>query len=189
MKVHFFRHGITIANEQMLYYGATDISLSQRGVDELKRLKNETVLPDADFFATSGLRRTKETLRLLYDKEPNLKIPELNEFNFGDFEMKNYDQLRDDPGFIRWLSGGDDAMCPGGESNNQFAHRVKRGLKIVKEIKAENVAIVTHGGVIGILMQMLFPQVHMNYYSWVPDCGHGYTVNFGDDAMTHTPIE
>ena len=189
MKIHFLRHGVTIANEQMFYYGATDIPVCPRGVDELKRLKRETVLPDADFYATSGLYRTKQTLFLLYDKEPMLEIPELNEFNFGDFEMKNYDQLRDDPEFIRWISDGDDAKCPNGESNNQFVSRVKRGLEIVTNIKAESIVVVSHGGVIASLMEVLFPKVRGNYYDWVPDCGRGYTVDFNTTPKKCIPID
>lgn len=176
MKIHFLRHGRTEANERGLYYGSTDLPLSERGVVELRELKSTLSFPVADIHVTSGMRRAKESLLILYEKEPIRTISELNEFDFGDFEMKTYAELKDHPDYSRWISGGDEAACPNGESKNLFVERIRRGLEILFALDAENVVVVCHGGVIGAVMEFLFPGLKEHYYAWVPDCGRGYTV-------------
>ena len=38
MNIYLIRHGKTPANEQRIYCGSTDMSLSEGGIDELKNL-------------------------------------------------------------------------------------------------------------------------------------------------------
>ena len=67
------RHGRTEANEKWLYCGSTDLSLSDAGREELLALRREADYPAAAGlrFATSGMRRTEETLAPLFgDSEP-----------------------------------------------------------------------------------------------------------------------
>lgn len=182
MKIHLIRHGRTAANEQGLYYGSTDLPLSERGVVELYELKKSISFPVADIYVTSGLRRAKESLAVLYDKVPERTVPELNEFDFGDFEMKTYEELRDRPDFRHWISGGDDSSCPNGESKNRFVERILKGWDIVRRLDAESVVVLCHGGVIGAVMEALFPGKKEHYYAWVPDCGQGYSL----DTLTNT---
>ena len=176
MTIHFLRHGLTQANEKQLYYGSTDLPLSEQGVGELQRLRETLALPAADCHVTSGLRRAKESLHILFGVTPQQTVAELNEYDFGDFEMKSYEELKHDPAYLRWIAGDDDTLCPGGESRNQFAERVTKGFEIVRNIKADRVLVVCHGGVISTLMEQLFPGQKNHYYEWIPECGRGFTV-------------
>lgn len=188
MKLHFLRHGRTLANEQGLYYGSTDLPLSERGVAELEALRDSFLFPVAERHITSGLNRAQQSLAILYGKEPEMTIPELNEFDFGDFEMKSHEELKDKPDFINWIAGDLDTACPNGESHNQFVKRIKRGFEIVCNLNASNTVIVCHGGVIGALMDIFFPG-EKHYYAWVPDCGRGYTLEITNGKPTnYTPI-
>lgn len=190
MNIHFIRHGRTEANERGLYYGSTDLPLTERGVEELKKLKMTVEYPIAEIHLASDLRRTHETLHILYGKEPERTIVEFNEFDFGDFEMKTYEELRSDPDFIHWVSSGDDAACPGGESQNRFVERILRGFDILQHLGKRDVVLVCHGGVIGTLMDLLFPSEKDHYYAWVPDCGLGYTVELSaGKPVAYSPIE
>ena len=61
MKSHItlIRHGITEGNVRRLYYGATNVPLAQKGIDELKRLTAEGIYPDGEGaeFITTGMGR------------------------------------------------------------------------------------------------------------------------------------
>lgn len=104
-QIVLIRHGITVGNEQRLYYGATDVALSQRGMDKLTNMAKEGFYPDspdAEYY-TSGMLRTEQTFRILYGDKPHTKISNLRELDFGRFEMKTYDELEKDPEAKEWL--------------------------------------------------------------------------------------
>ena len=99
--------------------------------------------------------------------------------DFGRFEMRSYQQLKDDPDYLAWIGGDIFAnVPPGGESSYQMA---QRALEAFREIAAtaENAVIVTHGGCIAAIMTTLFPEARKNIYEWQPHPGHGYCLRDG----------
>ena len=91
MEIHIIRHGKTIANEQKLYCGSTDLPLSEEGKKEIALLKEEGIYPaGAGMLFTSSLIRTDETLDIIYEGCEGIHIPEIAEYDFGLFEMKSY---------------------------------------------------------------------------------------------------
>jgi alpha-ribazole phosphatase len=44
-KIVLIRHGITEGNEMHMYYGSTDVSLSERGKHLLEKQRNEGLYP------------------------------------------------------------------------------------------------------------------------------------------------
>ena len=170
---YLIRHGKTQANEQHLYCGSTDLPLSSNGEAELKQLRYR--LPPARFF-TSGMVRTEQTLSLLFGDIPHVQAPEFREIDFGRFEMQSYEQLKNDPDYLSWISGDNHRnVPPGGESGEQMEQRV---LSAFRRLEAENIptVLITHGGVIACIMASLFPEENKNRYQWQPEPGHGYAV-------------
>ena len=58
------------------------------------------IYPDgsnADFY-TTGLRRTEQTMEIIYGKREHEILPQLKEMNFGDYEMKSFYRWIPDPG-------------------------------------------------------------------------------------------
>ena len=84
MTIYLIRHGKTEANEQHLYCGSTDLSLSEAGRAELQNLHYEI---QNVRFLTSGMKRTNETLQVLFGEVPYEADPRFREVDFGDFEM------------------------------------------------------------------------------------------------------
>ena len=158
-----------------MYCGQTDVSLSQQGMQELLALKNSIVYPTADVYITSGLKRTAETLQVLYDKDPDIVISEFKELNFGDFEMKSYEELKNRPEYQQWIGGAHDFACPNGESKAEFNGRVRIGLEKLCGIKADSAVVICHGGVIVHIMERMFPK-QRNFYEWQPENGRGYSL-------------
>ena len=168
MSIYLIRHGKTRANEQHLYCGSTDLSLSAGGREELLSLRY-AIAPER--FVTSGMRRTDETLQILFGNVPFSVDARFREVDFGDFEMKSYEMLKDDPAYQAWLTGDNESnIPPNGESGAQMTHRV---LEALREIP-DGTALVTHGGVIAAIMESLFPGEGKNRYQWQPEPGCGY---------------
>ena len=170
MIIYLIRHGKTSANEKHLYCGSTDLPLSDAGKEELRSvhydIKNVR-------FLTSGMKRTNETLRILFGDVPYEVDPRFREVDFGIFEMHSYEELKDTPEYQNWLTGDNDAnIPPQGESGAQMKVRV---LEALSEIQKDT-CIITHGGVIAAIMEHLFPEECKNRYQWQPKNGSGYII-------------
>ena len=174
--LYLIRHGRTRANEEHLYCGSSDLPLSPGGEEELKRLRY--VLPPVRF-VTSGMRRTEQTLALLFGQVPHEIRPAFREIDFGRFELHSYEELKEDSEYLAWITGDNHGnIPPGGESGAQMEQRV---LCAFRRLEAENIptALITHGGVIACIMAHLFPEENKNRYQWQPEPGHGYAVMDG----------
>ncbi|MBR6811774.1 MAG: histidine phosphatase family protein [Oscillospiraceae bacterium] len=180
-QVHLIRHARTEANDSYRYCGWTDLELSRRGREELSELiANKKYPPLAKNVFTSGLKRTEQTLEMIYGEVEHCIEPDLKEMHFGDFEMHTYEELLSDERYIEWISGDNEAnVCPGGESGNIMTKRALRAFeRILKECEGD-VTIVTHGGVIAAIMAELFPN-EKNRFEWQPKNGTGYTLVFNE---------
>lgn len=173
MTIYLIRHGKTQANENHLYCGSTDLPLSPAGAEALKGRHYDVGNVK---FVTSGMRRTRETLEILFGDVPYTVEPRFREVDFGIFEMHGYPELKDTPAYQAWLTGDNDAnVPPEGESGVQMTRRV---LEAFRELE-EDTCVLTHGGVIAALMAALFPEEGKNRYEWQPPCGHGYAITDG----------
>ena len=174
--IYLIRHGKTSANEQHLYCGSTDLSLSEAGAAELESLHYGIRDPR---FITSGMKRTEETLKILFGSVPFETDPGFREVDFGVFEMHSYEDLKDQKDYQLWLTGDNESnVPPNGESGIQMKHRVIETFGKYADTQ-QNLVIVTHGGVIAVLMAHLFPQEQKNRYQWQPRPGHGYVITDG----------
>ena len=171
MTIYLIRHGKTEANERHLYCGSTDLSLSDAGRAELQQLHYD--IKNVRFL-TSGMKRTNETLRILFGDVPYEEDSRFREVDFGIFEMRSYEELKDTPEYQTWITGGNESnIPPHGESGVQMRNRVLGALADLKE----DTCIITHGGVIAIIMENLFPNEGKNRYQWQRAPGMGYVVN------------
>ena len=55
-------------------------------------------------FLTSGMKRTNETLHILFGDVPYEEDPRFREVDFGIFEMRGYEELRNTPEYQAWLT-------------------------------------------------------------------------------------
>lgn len=175
----FLRHGKTEGTERRLYYGATDLPLLDTGVRELREAAARGVYPKPDGFSfvTTGMLRTNQTLRAIYGDVPFSVIEALREVNFGIFEMKSYESLKNEPAYQAWLSNDWFSNTPpGGESFKDAEARLLRGLEALLS-REEDTVCVCHGGTILTAMAKLFPEENKDGYAWQPKPGFGYAVD------------
>lgn len=177
--VYLIRHGMTEANRKRLYCGSTDLSLSAEGVRALEALRPSYAGLEGCRFITSGMRRTDETLSVLFGDVPFASEPRLREVDFGVFEMRSYDELRDRPDYQAWIAGDNEKnVPPGGESGAQMTARALACFREILRSERDTV-IVTHGGVIASIMAAMFPAEGKNRYEWQPAPGQGYRLEGG----------
>ena len=181
--LHLLRHGRTEANEQRLYCGKTDLPLTSAGAEELRALGAEWLYPPAQAYFTSGLLRARETLEIIYGTTNSTTLPDLAEYDFGEFEMHSYDELKERPEYLAWiLDETGNVPCPGGESRKANRERVLRGFNELLAISCCRKAgvVVCHGGTIAVIMEHLFPR-ERSFYEWQPAPGRGYTLVLSED--------
>ena len=171
MTIYLIRHGKTEANEKRLYCGSTDLSLSETGRAELEQLHYDMKNVR---FVTSGMKRTNETLQILFGDVRFETEPRLREVDFGIFEMHSYQELKNTPAYQAWLTGDNEAnVPPQGESGLQMKERVLAAFSGI----GEDTCIITHGGVIAAIMEQRFPNENKNRYEWQPKNGCGYVIH------------
>lgn len=201
LDVYLIRHGKTLCNEQKLYCGSSDIHLSEMGKKELLELKALSDLnnqkeknlstaealdtdsttfkyPKCEKYYTSGAKRANETLEILYPKVEYECIKEFFEYNFGDFEMKSYEMLKENELYIKWIMDIEGKVSGfNGESKVEYRERISNAFnsfinKCSLE-KLKSVLIVSHGGTIGTILELFYSN-EKSFYEWQPACGLGY---------------
>lgn len=192
--IFLVRHGKTIANKKRLYCGKTDLELSYNGKQELINLKKNINYPDCDLYFTSGAKRANETFKLLYENREYSELKGFFEYNFGDFEMKSYEDLKEDEDYINWIMDEvGDVSCPNGESKNKYKDRIKvefiSFINYLRDKKLKSVLLVSHGGTIGTILEEFYDN-SKNFYSWQPSFGEGYklSVEFLEDSFEITKV-
>ena len=177
--IHFIRHGSIDDTLAGKYIGTPDAPLSDRGRMDLRKLDYEYKYPGTQVVFTSPLKRCTETAKILYPEQNPLVIDNLSECNFGEWEGKTADELKNDPDFKKWLAGDSSVKPPRGESNADFTRRVCKMFEsivegLMKTGTTESV-IVTHGGVIMTLLAVYgLPQAKP--FEWTMDNGFGYSL-------------
>jgi alpha-ribazole phosphatase len=196
--IHFIRHGITEGILNKWYYGWEDMPLAPQGIENLQELKAKGIYPklnNSDNY-TSGMIRANQTLEVIWGDVPFTALPKLKELNFGEWECKTFDQLKELDGFEEWINDpSGNFRFPGGESPSEFHSRCDEGLKELidlhrlqelsnKDTGKDSVSvIVCHGGVIASAMCLFMNKPQNTFWDWVPDPGRGYTFYFEDGKV------
>lgn len=169
-EVLLLRHGMTAGNLARRYIGVTDEPLCPQGRAALADRR----FPPADKVYISPMRRCWETAEILFPGAALIPVPELREMDFGVFEGKTYEELKDTPDYQAWLDSGGEAPIPGGESRADFCARCRAGFaRILAADPSERLVFVVHGGTIMAVMEA-FARPARPYYDWQVKNGHGF---------------
>ncbi len=141
------RHGPTHING---FVGWTDAPADLSDTAALARLQAH--LPPKAIVVSSDLQRAAKTADAICGTRKRLSDdPALREMNFGDWEMKNFQQVTDqNPKLARafWENPGDHTP-PNGESWWQTANRVQTAVaRLIAEYPDQDIIAVAHVGVI-----------------------------------------
>ena len=156
VRVILIRHGETQWNREGRVQGYhADSPLTETGRGQARALAERLARERVDALYASDTGRTRGTaspigaatgLRVIHDAG-------LRERNYGAFEGRTFTEVeRDFPAeYGRFRTRDPHYVPPGGESAAQFRDRVMAALeRIAAGAAGERVAVVTHGGVLGI---------------------------------------
>ena len=159
------RHGETVGNSSVRYYGRTDIALADVGRAQMRAARRAIFAqlgcaPFAQIFA-SPLSRAQESARIIAGAMAEvITIAEFSEVDFGAFEGLTAEEIaaRYPAEYARWNRDRIAATWtfPGGESRAEFTARVARGVdRMMAQRMAGDTLVVAHRGVIRAMTRML----------------------------------
>lgn len=184
MKVILIRHGKTEGNLEKRYIGKTDQPLCEEGRLELQNstgiLKKLNELEEVQIF-TSPMKRCLETVKILFPEKYSemIIIDDFRETDFGLFEGKNYQDLKDEPDYIKWMESNGVCGFPQGETMEQAKERNLKGFQIMLDkviMKNDGsstpaIAAVIHGGTIMSILSECFGG---DFYDYQLKNGEGF---------------
>lgn len=121
------RHGQVQANIEKRYIGSTDMSLTVNGMKSLEKFNKAQIYKTPDYLFCSPMSRCKMTCDILFPDKIYTVIDEFHEMDFGSFEMKNYQELKDNAYYQRWIDSNGTIAFPEGESRQEFVLRCMSG--------------------------------------------------------------
>ncbi len=147
MEIYLVRH-TTPDVEKGICYGQSDLSLVNGFSDEVDDLRKKLPM-DFDAIYSSPLSRC---IQLAHSLEGIIVSDErLMEMNFGDWEMRNWNELPQTE-LNAWMSDFVNVKVPNGESFRELISRVEGFLTEVLKSNMTKVCIVSHAGVIRAIL-------------------------------------
>ena len=170
MKLFFLRH--TSLNVEIdVFYGQTDLDVSDRFEEEVKlikkKIKNFNIDTKTIKVYSSPLKRC---IKLTNKLTENYMVDErIKEMNLGDWEMKKMSSISKKEK-LDWENNLLSFKIPNGESNNEFLKRLKSFLDDIFKFN-EDALIVCHAGSINGMLSLLtkepFDKMVKNYWELI----------------------
>lgn len=181
MKVIFIRHGMTQGNVERRFVGnRTDQPLIYEGKEKLKNIEYKYV-DKVDVVYASPMKRCMETANIIFPNHCINKVEDLREIDFGRFEAKTHNELKDDVSYQKWVDSNGFSDIPEGESFDEFCDRCASAFyDVIENESSEFVAFVVHGGTIMALMHKFSER---EYFEALVDNGRGFLCEFENNCL------
>jgi len=142
-EIYFLRHFKTKLNKKNQFIGQKlDPNIIKPNKKIIKKIKEN--LKEIDFVFSSPLKRCKNTLKLIIDKD-TLIDNRLKEINYGDIEGRDLKYLSSKyPQIIKSWKKGEDPRFPNGENSLEVITRVKKFIRDIKKYKNKKILVCTH---------------------------------------------
>jgi alpha-ribazole phosphatase len=150
MKIYAIRH-TSVAVEPGICYGQSDVSVANSFTIEKDKIVAKLRNVEFEQIYSSPLSRCKILAENLFDKKTIVFDDRLKELNFGDWELKAWDEIYSDPNGIKWMNNHQTLPTLNGESYPKMVTRISEFLNELDFSKNKIIAIVAHAGVIRIL--------------------------------------
>ncbi len=161
MYLLLIRHGETDWNNDGRIQGHTDTPLNARGIEQAGKLAIRIASENPEIIYSSPLARARMTAEIVGNKcnlfpsfDDRLKekgLGEMEGMTAADFKQR-YPEL-----YERWHTSHEHVALPGEETPLALQHRIQT---LLDELRAKHpgdtrVAVVSHGGTIGMLIGMV----------------------------------
>lgn len=171
MELYLIRH-TSVAVPKGICYGGTDVALSSTFEEEAAVVKSRLEGLKFDAVFTSPLSRAVK-LAAFCGYADAKKDERLKELNFGEWEMKSFDDLyKEDERFREWCEGDYvNLPAPGGESLAQQMERFRQFIEEKKRQGHQRIAAFCHGGILACGLIMTGQATKENALAVVPPYG------------------
>jgi broad specificity phosphatase PhoE len=145
-RVFLVRHGETTWSETHRHTSRTDLDLNREGLEQAETLGRRLAGHHFERVLSSPLKRARETCRLAGQDGPVEVVPDLAEWDYGDYEGRTTSEIhRERPGWLLWTDG-----APGGEQAGDVAKRAQR---VIDEVRTTlgDVLLFAHGHLLRVL--------------------------------------
>lgn len=152
-KIIIIRHGAIDNKYRGRYIGATDVPLSEKGLEESAAIGKYIANINCDHIFASPMLRVKQTLEtaLVPEKIKNVEYMEnLREINFGDWEGMTFEEINAKyPNQVNdWVGTLNKFGFPNGSNVKDFHNGIKLFKKTLVDSSGSSIMIFAHGGVI-----------------------------------------
>jgi alpha-ribazole phosphatase len=179
MEVYLIRH-TKPKMEKGICYGQFDVPLAESFEKEAEALMKH--LPAKfNVIYSSPLTRCHKLAQLI-NSDSKVSLDErLMEMNFGDWELKNWDAI-DQSQLNTWMQDFVSVKVPNGENFEELYGRVNSFADELLKQQHENVAVVTHAGVIRSIVSKILEVPLKNAFKLPVDYSSVTKLNISGDG-------
>lgn len=157
MRLFLVRHGQTLANQQGVFCGITDVPLTPLGELQAQQVAQWLAAVPFTQALSSELLRARQTATTVLGQRPLVlqTEPGFNEMNFGDWEMRHHRELQqqDTQAWDAWLADWQQACPTAGESFPLFSQRISQQVqRLLSQSNDGDCLLVAHQGSLSLLM-------------------------------------
>ena len=167
-KIFLIRHGLSEWNKLNKIQGQKNTILTELGEKQAAHMGNRLIEENIDIIYSSDLKRAYDTAKIISNiiNKPLISSEAIREINFGQWEGLNTEELqekyRDE--YLTWTKEPDKLNMDGAETLEDLKHRGMKYIDhIVKENQNKNIAIVSHGVMLKVIILGLLG-VDMSHY-------------------------
>ncbi|MCU4166523.1 alpha-ribazole phosphatase [Carboxylicivirga caseinilyticus] len=168
-EIYLIRH-TTPKVEKGICYGQLDLDITDSYEDELKQIRNTILHKQFDDVYSSPLIRCRKLANDLFENVYIQIDNRIMELNFGDWEGKPWKEI-ERLSIDKWSNDFINQSPPNGEKFSELISRINEFFSILKEKVHNKIAIVTHSGVIRVVL--------MKYLSIPPENIFNLNLNYG----------
>ena len=185
---YFIRHGEIDANVEKKWHGSTDSPLNNNGLGQATRMADYFSLniPNISRIYSSPLKRTLKTAEALAER---VDVPlehehDFREFSIGRLEGLAYDVLAAEHRLFEYMADDHHYAVEGGESLIDVRDRFLAALSRLKQLhRGEEVAIVSHGAAVAILLAHFFEPAPYPFHDYHMDNTGISKLVWGDEPL------
>lgn len=153
MKIFITRHAQTVWNAEKRMQGCHDSALTEKGIENAKKLGESLKYMDFDAIHCSPLRRAVDTANYIreYNNTELVLNDDFKEMNYGVWEGMTFDEINEKypVEYDNFINKPHIFETMGGESYDSVINRVKNGLaNIINNNEGKNILVVTHTAIV-----------------------------------------
>lgn len=134
-------------------YGQQDVPLAPSFQDELEIIQKQLADESYDAVYSSPLSRcTKLAEACGFDPKLDNNLMEMH---FGDWELKKWDEIEQDPFSKEWMDDYLNLPVPGGESFGEVKERIQAFLDEIRQTEAQKILVFAHSGPIRLFYHLI----------------------------------